>query len=165
MFTETYPTVAIGLSLLLNSHYYISFMDWRQAVMAELAHCANCDKVFVKTIRNICHTCYLEEEKMFDKVYAFLRIKENRSATLREVHEATGVPEKTIIRFVKEGRLRTAKFTNLTYPCDSCGAPITSGKLCKNCVSKIEADLEVAEREAERKAKRQKTYFLLEDDE
>lgn len=133
--------------------------------MAELAHCENCEKVFVKTVRSICRECYLEEEKMFDKVYAFLRVKENRSATLKEVHEATGVPERIIIKFVKEGRLRTVKFTNLTYPCESCGAPIQSGRLCKACVKKIETELEMAEREEERKKKREKTYYLMEDDE
>lgn len=130
--------------------------------MAELAHCENCGNVFVKTIRDICHNCYLKEEKMFDKVYAFLRVKENRSATLQEVHEATGVPERTIMRFVKEGRLRTAEFTNLTYPCESCGEPIISGKICRKCAKKIETELEIAEREAERQAQRKRTYFYPE---
>lgn len=133
--------------------------------MPELAHCVNCDKLFVKTVRDICHECYLEEEKMYEKVYKFLRKKENRSATLQQVHEATGVPEKTIIRFIKEGRIRTVDYKNLTYPCASCGAPINSGKLCHRCVSQIETELEIAEKEALRQAKRQKTYFLQEDDE
>lgn len=127
--------------------------------MGELANCPNCDKVFVRTMRNICPACYKEEEEMFDKVYKFLRVKENRSATLQEVHEATGVPEATIIRFVREGRLRTATFTNLTYPCGSCGSPISAGKLCDNCIDSIEAELEIAEREADRKAQKEKTYF------
>lgn len=132
--------------------------------MNELAHCANCDKVFVKTIRTICQDCYKEEEKMFDKVYAFLRVKENRAATLEEVHKATEVPEQTIIRFVREGRLRTAEFKNLTYPCASCRSPITAGKLCKDCVDQIESDLEIAEREAKRQSQRRQTYFLPEDE-
>lgn len=132
--------------------------------MAELAHCANCDKVFVKTVRDICHECYLEEEEMYDKVYKFLRKKENRSATLQQVHEATGVPEKTIIRFIKEGRIRTVDFANLTYPCASCGEPINTGKLCHKCVSNIETELEIAEREARRQEQRQRTYFLQDDE-
>lgn len=132
--------------------------------MAELAHCANCEKVFVKTIRDICHECFLEEEKMYDKVYKFLRKKENRSATLQQVHEATGVPEETIIRFIKEGRLRTSSYANLTYPCASCGAPINTGKLCKECLKTIEFELGKAEREEKRRALREKTYFFSDDD-
>ncbi len=127
--------------------------------MGELANCPSCNKVFVRTIRNICPECFKEEEKMFDKVYKFLRVKENRSATLQEVHEATGVPETTIIRFVKEGRLRTATFTNLTYPCESCGSPISAGKLCENCIGSIEAELEIAEREAKRMPQKERTYL------
>lgn len=127
--------------------------------MAELANCARCGNVFVKTIRDICESCYKEEEKLFEKVYAFIRKKQNRSASLHEVHEATGVPEKVIIRFIKEGRLRTAQFPNLVYSCQACGASISSGKLCKNCVETIKNDLEIAEKEAERQEVRQATYF------
>lgn len=116
----------------------------------------------MKTVRDICHECFKEEEKMFNKVYTYMRVKENRSATIREVHEATGVPEKTIIRFVKEGRLRTAKFSNLTYSCESCGSLIQMGRLCKACIDSIETDLEKAERDAERQEKKEKTYFSTE---
>lgn len=134
------------------------------SMMAELANCERCDRVFVKVIRTICEACYNEEEKMFNVVYNFIRKKENRSATLSEVHTATDVPEKTIIRFIKEGRLRTTQFTNLTYPCQSCGEHILEGKLCRRCVDKIESELEIHEREEARKKKREATYYSFEKD-
>lgn len=134
-------------------------------LLAELAHCERCDRVFVKVIRTICDDCYQEEEKLFKIVYEFIRKKQNRSATLSEVHAATNVPENTIIRFIKEGRLHTTQFPNLAYPCESCGTLIAKGRLCRQCVEKIESELELHEREEAREQEREQTYYFLENDE
>src|SRR5690625_6316215 len=75
--------------------------------MHELANCANCNQVFVKTVRDICRDCYEAEEKAFEIVYRFLSKRKNREATLKEIVEATEVEESLIIKFIKEKRLRT----------------------------------------------------------
>src|SRR5690606_39269557 len=98
--------------------------------MGELANCPNCGALFVKGVRTVCNNCFKEEEEMFNKVYAYVRKKENRMATVTEVSEATGVEEKIIMKFVKEHRLHTVQFPNLSYNCDRCGNPIQEGKLC-----------------------------------
>lgn len=102
-------------------------------LMAELANCVRCNQVFVKTVRNICQDCYREEEEAFEKVYKFLSKRENREATLKEIVIATEVDEELIIKFIRENRLRTSHFPKLSYPCENCGIPIVSGKLCANC--------------------------------
>lgn len=127
--------------------------------MAELMNCPRCGRVFVQTLRDICDSCFQEEEEMFDKVYSFIRKQKNRKATLLEVHEKTGVPEETIIAFIKQGRLRLAQFPNLTYPCESCGKPIQKGKLCKSCSDHIVKSIERLEQEEERKREEKKTYY------
>ncbi|SET09404.1 flagellar operon protein TIGR03826 [Oceanobacillus limi] len=119
--------------------------------MAELANCTRCDKVFVKTIRDICQECYKQEEKDFQTVYRFLKKQVNREATLMEVVEATGVEEKLIIKFIKERRLHTTQFPKLAYPCENCGANIVSGKLCSNCSQGFLSDLEKFEKEEHEK--------------
>lgn len=115
-------------------------------------------------MRDICPTCYKEEEEAFEIVYHFLRDRKNREATLFEIVEATGVEEKLIIKFIKEHRLRTSFFPNLTYPCEKCGSPINKGRLCDDCSHGIVREfqqqeyLEKIKKEKEEKAN---TYYAL----
>jgi flagellar operon protein (TIGR03826 family) len=128
--------------------------------MAELANCPKCGKAFVRDLRKVCNVCYKEEEEMYEKVNQFIRKRENREATIVEVHEATGVPEDTIVRFVKEGRLRAAHMANLTYECESCGGPITKGRICTNCTDRMKQELNIHDQEKKRQElARQATYF------
>lgn len=117
--------------------------------MAELANCPYCGQLFMRNARNICTPCYEKEEEHFETVYQFIREKKNRRATMAEICDETGVAEKTINRFIKEGRLRLADLPNLSYPCDSCGAPIREGKLCGNCRISLRDGLESYNREQE----------------
>lgn len=130
--------------------------------MAELANCSKCGRLFVKlSIRDVCESCYQEEEQQFERVYAFLRRRENRMATMAQVVEATGVEEKLIIKWIRAGRLQLVHFPNLGYPCDSCGALIREGRLCAKCLGQLQADLRRAEAEKERRASppQQTTYY------
>ncbi|KEF40334.1 flagellar operon protein TIGR03826 [Schinkia azotoformans MEV2011] len=131
--------------------------------MPDLDNCSRCGRIYVRNIRGICDVCRKEEDQLFDKVYQFIKKRQNRTATMLQIVEATGVPEETIMRFVKEGRLKPAQFPNLGYPCERCGTVIQSGKLCPNCASNLESDLKQFEYEEERKRqiaeREKKTYF------
>lgn len=105
--------------------------------MAELANCNNCNEVFVKTVRDICQKCFEEEEKDYETVYRFLMKRKNRQATIMEIVEETGVDEDLIIKFIREKRLRTTQFPNLSYPCDRCGDPINDGRICDSCSNEM----------------------------
>jgi flagellar operon protein (TIGR03826 family) len=127
--------------------------------MGELMNCPKCNALFVKSLHSVCEKCRKEEELQFDKVYTFLRKKENRSATITEIAEGTGVNEDLIMKFVKEGRLRTAMFPNLGYPCDRCGTQIQQGKLCLACLDNLQQGLNIHELEKQ-KAEEKNAYFL-----
>lgn len=118
--------------------------------MGELANCTRCDELFVKTLRNICKSCYDKEEKAFKTVSQFLRLKKNREATLSEIVEETGISEKMITKFIKEKRLLTSQFPKLGYPCETCGTTITAGKICSACSEELLRDLDSEARENER---------------
>lgn len=115
--------------------------------MKDIANCPRCGAIFVKTHRPICHNCYIEQEKNFEKVSTFIRKKENRMATLQEVHEKTGVDLQLIHQFIREGRLLVHNMPNITYPCESCGKPIREGRLCATCRGNITEGLKKLERE------------------
>lgn len=130
--------------------------------MAELANCSRCQAVFVKTIRDVCQTCYKEEERAFETVYRFLSIRKNREATMMEIVKATEVEENFIIKFIKEKRLRTSQFPKLAYPCERCGVDIIHGRLCGDCSDDIKSGLEYydkMEKQAREKEEKANTYY------
>lgn len=122
--------------------------------MADLANCPNCGKIFVKALRPICNDCHNEVEAKFDIVYKFIRKKENRAATIEEVHAKTEVEKDLLYQFLREGRLHLGMFPNLGYPCDKCGDTIREGRLCNNCASGIRKDLKAYEDELAFEARR-----------
>ncbi|MCM3760917.1 TIGR03826 family flagellar region protein [Halalkalibacter oceani] len=117
--------------------------------MKNVANCPRCGRIFVKALRPICQQCFKEQEDNYDKVSKFMRRKQNRMASIQEVHEKTEVSLEEIHMFVREGRLLTTHFPNLGYPCDSCGTMIQEGRLCSSCKDAITGDLEKLEKEKE----------------
>ena len=134
----------------------------------DLYNCPNCNSLFVKTkFRDVCDACYKEEEAQFDRVYEYIRKKSNRTASMVQVVEATGVEEELIIKFVKTGKLRIAQFPNLGIPCEKCGTVIRSGRLCETCSASIRSGLETYESDEKRRLEIQErekknTYFMKE---
>ncbi|WP_163099306.1 TIGR03826 family flagellar region protein [Peribacillus alkalitolerans] len=120
--------------------------------MGELANCPKCDAIFVKSaFRDVCDPCFKEEEKLFEKVYNFIRKKENRTATMNQVVEGTEVDEVLIVKFIKTGRLKLAHFPNLGYSCEKCGTTIRDGKICGACAVQLKSQLSSFEKEEQRK--------------
>lgn len=109
---------------------------------AELRNCPTCNGFFKYTgIHEVCGKCAVKEEKMYETVYRFLRRRENRTATIEQIVEETGVSEGLLHKWVRRGRLQPTMFPNLGYPCDNCGGLTTKGKLCKNCTETLQSDL------------------------
>lgn len=137
--------------------------------MGELDNCPNCGAIFVRTkFRDTCEACFKEEELKFEKVYNYIRKRENRTATIPQVVEATEVEEDLIIKFVKTGRLKLAQFPNMTYPCSRCGGPMQEGDICKDCAEELRKDLLQHEKEEKEKLEREKkeksiTYYAVDE--
>lgn len=110
--------------------------------MGELRDCPSCGEFFNYTgVREVCAKCAMNEEKMYEEVYRFLRRRENRAATIERIVEVTGVTESLLYKWVRKGRLQPALFPNLGYPCDKCGKLTSKGKLCNSCTEDIQNDL------------------------
>ena len=98
-----------------------------------LANCKECGKLFVQNPSGLCPDCYRIEEENEEIVAKYLR--NNRRASITEVHEATGVPEKTILKMIKKGRITGD--IQVEYPCESCGKPILEGRVCAECGRRV----------------------------
>ncbi len=107
----------------------------------ELKNCPGCGKLFVDNPSGLCPDCYRRQEAEEQKVVEYLR--RQKKASVAEIHNATGVEEKIIFRMVKRGRLYNDM--QITYPCEKCGAPITTGHLCSTCSRAITDQLKPEE--------------------
>lgn len=94
-----------------------------------LKNCPECGRLFVENASGLCPDCYQKVEDDELKVVEYLR--STSKASLQEIHEATGVKESIIMRMLKRGRLFSD--FDVTYPCESCGVPISEGRLCSRC--------------------------------
>ena len=98
-----------------------------------LANCKECGKLYVQNPAGLCQECYRIEEENEEIVAKYLR--NNRRVSITEVHEATGVPEKTILKMIKKGRITGD--IQVEYPCETCGRPILEGRVCAECGRRV----------------------------
>ena len=101
-----------------------------------MVNCPRCGKLFNQvTKQNVCSGCMQEEERNFCDVRDY--IEENRTATVAEVVQETGVSAKRIQKFLREGRLQATPGMGGVLNCTSCGIDILSGKMCVTCQKKL----------------------------
>lgn len=102
--------------------------------MNKLKNCVGCGKLYMEVGQGMCPACYdkeLEEEQV---VYSYVR--DHDKCGIQEIVKETGVKERTVLRMLKNGRF-VAHGIEITYPCQGCGEPITTGKLCDKCSNDI----------------------------
>lgn len=127
--------------------------------MNEVVNCSACNALFIGNLfRDVCPKCLRTEEELYQKTYEYLRKRENRAATVEQTMKATGADEQLIYKWVKNKRLQPAQFPYLFYPCDRCGRAIQANRLCHQCITELEDDLQQYEREQEEKRLRNERY-------
>lgn len=100
----------------------------------QLGNCPKCGKLYMR-IRSICNECYQKQEDDFLKTAKYLR--DHRGSTIQELSEDTGVTITQIRQFIWAGRIIVNQFPNLSYPCESCGSPIQTGRKCSSCLDTL----------------------------
>lgn len=113
-----------------------------------LKNCPRCGKLFMPTIKDICPNCLREIDQEYDKCSKFLR--ENRGASMNQLHEETDVSIKQIMTFIREGRITVTQMPNLSYPCESCGEAIKAGTICDNCRKRLANEMANSEEDKRR---------------
>lgn len=98
--------------------------------MNKLKNCPECGKIYMEVGQGMCRDCYVKEEEQEQIVYSYVR--DHDKCGIKEIVEETGVKERVVLRMLKAGRF-VACGLEITYPCQGCGAPITTGKMCPKC--------------------------------
>ncbi|MDF2925416.1 MAG: flagellar protein [Paenibacillaceae bacterium] len=121
-----------------------------------VGNCSRCGKIYVKNvIHDVCPACVKEFDKMYEVAAQYLR--DNRGATIQQLSDATEIPFRQIVKFIREGRISVMNMPNLNYPCESCGAPIREGHICPDCRKKLTKEYQnLNEDERRRELQKQK---------
>ncbi|WP_033544151.1 flagellar protein [Planococcus sp. CAU13] len=106
-----------------------------------LANCTICGKLYLKDHTDYCLDCYKEMEREYKVISNFLKVEENRFASIEEVSAFTGVPEKRIAEFIRDGRIYVEDYPNLGYGCAHCGTLIKRQMLCASCFEDFTAEV------------------------
>ncbi len=105
----------------------------------KVKNCPKCGKLFADYGAHMCPDC---EDKMREKEAEVVNyVRDNPKAKVVEIIEATGCSEQLIKKLIREGRFEQVG-VKMTYPCEKCGAPIISGKLCQNCMESMRNELQ-----------------------
>ena len=107
----------------------------------KMKNCAGCGKIFVSMDgKKYCEACREKEYKLEEEVVNYVR--EHPKAKVAEIiQEIPTATEKLIKRLIREGRFEQVGI-KMTYPCEKCGAPIVSGKLCGACSDALRNELQ-----------------------
>lgn len=106
-----------------------------------LANCTICGKLYLKDHTDYCLDCYKEMEQEFKTIADFLKVEENRFASIEEISAFTGVLEKRIADFIRDGRIYVEDYPNLGYGCAHCGTLIKRQMLCNNCFEEFTSEV------------------------
>ncbi len=106
---------------------------------ATIVQCKKCSKLY-QSFGNApyCPACMDELERNFELVKEY--IYEHPQANAVEVSKETGVPEKDIFYFLREGRLSVNEGSGMLL-CENCGRSITTGRYCEACKKSLEREL------------------------
>lgn len=108
---------------------------------SEVRQCKLCGKLFYTFGADNCPECTEKKEKEFEKVRDY--IYEHPKANVVEISQETGVSEKMILGYLKEGRLTIEENSGLLL-CEECGRSISTGRYCAGCSRRLEHELRSA---------------------
>lgn len=99
-------------------------------------NCRNCGRIFNYMMGPIiCPACRDEMEKKFHEVKEYIR--EHKGAGIQQVSEECDVSTSQIHQWLREERLELAENSVITLQCETCGAPISSGRYCEKCKREV----------------------------
>lgn len=106
-------------------------------------NCRKCGKLFnYITGAPICPACREALDAKFKEVKTY--IQEHPACGMREVSEECDVEPGQIQQWVREERLEFTSESLMVVNCESCGAPIRSGRYCDKCKSALTNGLRAA---------------------
>lgn len=108
---------------------------------SNVKQCRQCGKLFQSLGSGMCPDCVEEVDRCFKVVKNYLY--DHPDANVFEIARDTGVGEKMVLSFLKEGRL-SINATEGILLCEKCGIPISAGRFCSKCQNMLASALSSA---------------------
>ena len=106
-----------------------------------IRNCKICGRIFnYMSGPPTCPSCRESMEAKFQEVKEYIR--EHRGVGIVEVAEACDVDPAQIRQWLREDRLEVTEDSAVFLNCESCGAPIRSGKFCEKCKNSMSKDFD-----------------------
>lgn len=98
----------------------------------DIRNCRGCGRIFNYAVGPLlCPACRERQEEDFQRVKEYIR--EHNGVGIREVSQECDVETSQIQQWLREERLELTEGSAISLNCDSCGAPIRTGKYCEKC--------------------------------
>ena len=107
--------------------------------MGDIAKCSMCNRHFLSAGGKICHRCLDQIDIDFSRLRDYIDRHPNHSG-IEEISEQTGVPQKTVLYLLKEGRLSVSSDSSGALLCQICHEPLSSGTICLSCRQRLSRD-------------------------
>lgn len=102
----------------------------------EIINCRGCGRLFNYLGRvQLCPACQKELEEKYQQVKKY--IYDNPRTNIQQVAEDNEVSVQQLRTWVREERLEFTDASLVGLNCESCGAMIRSGRLCRQCKDKM----------------------------
>lgn len=86
-----------------------------------------------------CPICREWDRNQFDLVREY--VYNNGCSTMMEIVVETGVDQKYIMQYLREGRLEIPENSAFYIKCEGCGCDIRSGRYCIDCATRLSKNL------------------------
>lgn len=107
----------------------------------DVRNCRKCGRLFNYVMGPImCQQCREALEVKFQEVKKY--VYEHPGCGISEVSDACEVEAKQIKQWLREERLQFSEDSAVLLNCESCGAPIRSGRFCEKCKNSMAHTLE-----------------------
>lgn len=107
----------------------------------EISTCIRCGSLFRGFSSSpVCPACWLKADQEIHEVEEY--VTDNRQAGFQEVAGKCHVREGNLKRWLNTDRIHFSETSALKIPCERCGTPIHSGRLCESCLTKKRALLQ-----------------------
>ena len=98
----------------------------------DVKNCRRCRRLFnYISGQPLCPQCREELEKKFQEVKKYLF--DNRGATIKDVVANCDIEESQVRQWIREERLEFSSGVDIGVACETCGAPIVTGRFCEKC--------------------------------
>lgn len=106
----------------------------------DVRNCRKCGRLFNYAMGPIiCQSCKEASEEKFQEVKKY--VYEHPGCGIQEVADECDVETKQIKQWLREERLQFSEDSAVLLNCETCGAPIRSGRFCEKCKASMVQNL------------------------